>query len=399
MFNPHFLGIFFVSFLYVLYFFSFKSSFLGLNYFRYFFIFMAFWILYILIKSSEKVFLKVYLFFFLIFFFAFCTNKILVFFIFFELSLVPTYYLVIKGSTPERSLASKYLVLYTFFGGFPLLVNIIFFGFYKRFFIDFFLRGLNQGYYFFFLLAFFIKLPIFFFHLWLPKAHVEASTEGRMVLAGILLKLGSYGLLIFLPSLKIKRKVIVFVAFGGIMAGLMGVLRIDMKIFIAYSSITHMSFIVLGSLGIIFIGQLGVVYMRVGHGFVSAGMFYLLSIIYKLTGSRNFYFLKGSLKKMNSLIFFCALCLILNSSAPVSLGFLGELFMFIRGSVILGNWVFFLIFFLNFIGGLLSIFFFMIFFHGSVGLASFKFTFKNIRVLFFLNFFSFFFIPLYLIFC
>jgi len=119
--------------------------------------------------------------------------------VFFELSLIPTYFLVIGGRTPERRLAGNYLILYTFLGSLPLLFRSIFILLKNSgFFLEFF-QGIGQVSFLLVVSAFLIKLPIFFFHLWLPKAHVEASTEGSMVLAGILLKLGAYGLFLCSP--------------------------------------------------------------------------------------------------------------------------------------------------------------------------------------------------------
>ena len=97
-----------------------------------------------------------------------------------------------------------------------------------------------------------------------------------------------------------------------------------------------MSYRVFSSSGVLLFGVLGAVLIGVGHGFVSAKMFFILSLIYNYTRSRNLFFLKGSLRSLGFLIFFRALCLIMKSSAPLSLGFFGELFMFISGSSVMG---------------------------------------------------------------
>lgn len=141
----------------------------------------------------------------MIFFLAFSVNNFFIFFLLFELRLVPTYLLVLQGSTPERSYAGNYLILYTFLGALPLLFSVVYLGLKYRFFYKEFIEKLDQIQYIVFRAAFLIKLPIFFFHLWLPKAHVEASTEGSMILAGVLLKLGSYGLIITAPYLVGKN--------------------------------------------------------------------------------------------------------------------------------------------------------------------------------------------------
>lgn len=157
--------------------------------------------------------------FFFIFLMAFRTNNFLIFFIMFEISLIPTYFLVVQGSTQERSIAGNYLFLYTFVGSFPLLFVVIFNSLKSLFFIPEFLLTLIDFKFLLVVSAFLIKLPIFFFHLWLPKAHVEASTEGSMILAGVLLKLGSYGLILCAPYVESSLYLNILILFGGVFAG------------------------------------------------------------------------------------------------------------------------------------------------------------------------------------
>lgn len=268
--------------------------------------------------------------FFIIFLGVFRVNNFLLFFIFFELRLIPTYFLVLKGKTPERMLAGNYLILYTFLGGLPLLFRVVYLVNNKgRFFLEFF-RGVKEIRFLLLVRAFLIKLPIFFFHLWLPKAHVEASTEGSMVLAGILLKLGRYGLFLCSPFFYKNVWINIFIIFGGVYAGFFRLVQIDLKAFIAYSSILHMSFIVFSSFRDLNIGLVGLMLMSVGHGFVSAKMFFLLSLIYSETNRRNSLVIKSRAINIGLFSFLFALALILKSSAPLSVNFFGELFLFMR---------------------------------------------------------------------
>ena len=192
-------GLFIFFLLLYLFMFNINFRFFSVGLFSYFLIFLSLWLIYFLFKIKDNYFF-IFSVFLVIFFLVFSVKKFLLFFFMFELRLVPTYFLVVWGTTPERSFAGNYLILYTFLGALPLLFSLVYVGlressfFFNEFFVG--LVGLNI---FLVTRAFLIKLPIFFFHLWLPKAHVEASTEGSMVLAGILLKLGRYGLILCAP--------------------------------------------------------------------------------------------------------------------------------------------------------------------------------------------------------
>lgn len=393
-FQPLNFGILGVIFFLINYFFFYRFRVIKIKKIKILFIFLRIWLCYILIKCSELKILNFYLFFFIIFFMVFSIKKILFFFIFFELRLVPTYFLVIKGSTPERTLAGNYLILYTFLGSLPLFFGVLKILNIKRRKFYFFFLKLKLGFFYFFIMAFLIKLPIFFCHLWLPKAHVEASTEGSMILAGLLLKLGGYGLFLFNKKFKIKIFLSNFVIIGGIIAGLFSLLQIDLKRFIAYSSIIHMRFIVKGRFYLIGIRLIGLIFMSVGHGFISAGMFYIVSLIYKFTRSRNIYFLNRKLRKNFFLFFFCGLCLIFKSSAPIRIKFFGELFLFIGKRVLIKFWKLVLVIFVKILGGVISVYFFLLMFHGRKKSFFLQVKFKQIRVIFILSLFSFIFFPL-----
>jgi len=131
----------------------------------------------------------------------------MMFYISFEGVLIPIFIMVFFwGSTPENIQAGIYIMIYTILGSLPFLVTLIFFGMKNRLF--FIILGWNNCYLSFFMgltfiLAFLVKLPIFIFHVWLPKAHVEAPVGGSMILAGILLKLGGYGIYRFSCLIKI----------------------------------------------------------------------------------------------------------------------------------------------------------------------------------------------------
>jgi NADH-ubiquinone oxidoreductase chain 4 len=159
-------------------------------------------------NKSLFLFLSVNFFILLFLVLSFIRAKIINFYIFFEASLIPIFLLIIGwGYQPERLQAGIYILFYTLFASLPLILVILFLKseveyFYERFNI-FSINYLNNLILVIIILAFLVKLPMFFFHLWLPKAHVEAPVAGSMILAGVLLKLGGYGLWRLLVNFKI----------------------------------------------------------------------------------------------------------------------------------------------------------------------------------------------------
>lgn len=233
--------------------------------------------------------------------FCFIYYRLFGFYFLFE-SVFLLFFLILLGwgYSPERLGASFYILFYTLFVSFPFLVSILRLGGVD--FFCFFYSSFGVGYYFwvFYLLVFFVKVPVYFVHLWLPKAHVEAPVAGSMVLAGVLLKLGVYGVVrVFLFVGRLfdffLGYLYFFVVWGGILVGFVCFRQVDLKALVAYSSVCHMSFCLVGFFVASSLGGLGGMTVVVSHGFVSSCLFFLLFVFYCRSGSRRLFFNKGVL--------------------------------------------------------------------------------------------------------
>nr|QIZ12567.1 NADH dehydrogenase subunit 4 [Tonicia forbesii] len=271
----------------------------------------------------------------------FMQKNFIMLYIFFEGSLIPTLLLIlIWGYQPERLQAGMYLIIYTVVGALPLLINLIFLFKVNGHLI--FLSGLKLPFFmtemvfslwwFFLILAFLIKLPLFSVHLWLPKAHVEAPVAGSMILAALLLKLGGYGLIrviLVFPkfNMPFSTMLLVFSLVGGVLSSMVCIRQVDMKSLIAYSSIGHMALMVSSLMSGSIWGISGGMMMMIGHGFSSSGLFFMGNIIYLKSGSRSLMISKGLISILPSV----SLCLFLlcsaNMAAPPSLNLLSEVVM------------------------------------------------------------------------
>nr|YP_009092097.1 NADH dehydrogenase subunit 4 [Aporia potanini intercostata]AGG35781.1 NADH dehydrogenase subunit 4 [Aporia potanini intercostata] len=305
-------------------------------------IMLSIWICSLMIMASESLFKYKYyynlflmniLFLLIMLFLTFSMMNILMFYLFFEGSLIPTLILILGwGYQPERVQAGLYLLFYTLFLSLPLLLGLFFiFNFtntmmmylYKFYESNSFILYLSM------VLSFFVKMPMYFVHLWLPKAHVEAPISGSMILAGIMLKLGGYGLLRVMimfqkMTLKISNLWIVISLLGGVFISLKCFCQVDMKSLIAYSSVAHMGLVIGGIMTLNYWGFLGSYVLMIGHGLCSSGMFCLSNINYERLGSRSLFINKGMMSFMPLMSLWWFLFMIGNMAAPPSMNFLGE---------------------------------------------------------------------------
>nr|YP_010531055.1 NADH dehydrogenase subunit 4 [Cladolidia biungulata]UXW93602.1 NADH dehydrogenase subunit 4 [Cladolidia biungulata] len=282
--------------------------------------------------SNSMSFLSVSLFLSLMIIMFFFSLNVFFMYIFFELSLIFMIIMLLGwGYQPERLVSGFYLLFYTIFSSLPFLLLILYlYMFSFSFFFDY-LSYFSGSFlmYFIFMFSFLVKAPMFIFHFWLPKAHVQASVAGSMMLAGLMLKLGGYGIIRFMFIFELGFNLnsyitYSFVIWGSVLVSLISLIQGDMKMMVAYSSVSHMGLCLLGLLSMSFFGLVGSYILMIGHGICSSGLFCLANIFYFRLNSRSFFMIKGMILYMPSLTMFWFLLCSFNMSCPPSLNFIGE---------------------------------------------------------------------------
>nr|YP_009441937.1 NADH dehydrogenase subunit 4 [Pityophthorus pubescens]AOY40158.1 NADH dehydrogenase subunit 4 [Pityophthorus pubescens] len=378
-------GLFFIKF--GLGFFVFMSQGLGMDFLSYSLSCLSIWICLLMVLASamlyqDKFYFSLFGFSLLVLLFtliiAFCSLNLFVFYLFFEVSLVMTLVLILGwGGQPERISAGVYLLFYTLVVSLPMMISM-FFLYYGGGSLDYFFFNIVGGNFLYFCvnLVFFVKIPMYFIHLWLPKAHVEAPISGSMILAGVMLKLGGYGLMrtmkIFLNISYLNLLFIVISILGGVYISMVCLRQSDLKMLIAYSSVSHMGMVMAGILTLNIWGYLGGMILMLAHGLSSSGLFCLANLVYERTHSRSLYLNGGFINIMPSVSLWWFLLCSSNMAAPPSLNLMGEIILICSLSIY-SKMLVLCMFFLVFYSAAYSLFLYSYTQHGKlfVGLYSF----------------------------
>ena len=280
---------------------------------------------------------------------VFVTLDFFLFYVFWEVMLVPMYFLIGIWGGPRKLYAAIKFFLYTLVGSVLMLLGIL--ALYFEYFnqegvytfdllrlwsIDY-PAGMQFWVFLAFFVGFAIKVPLFPFHTWLPDAHVEAPTAGSVILAGVLLKMGTYGFVRFsLPLLPDATKdavwwVLALSVIGIIYGALVALVQSDWKKLVAYSSVSHLGFVMLGVFALTKLGLQGGILQMVNHGLATGGLFLIVGIMYEQTHTREIAAYGGIAKVVPV---FAALFLIIalaSMGLPLLNGFIGE-FMILQGT-------------------------------------------------------------------
>jgi len=280
---------------------------------------------------------------------VFAAKDLFLFLLFWEIELIPMFFLISIWGTGRKDYSAMKFILYTFLGSIFMIASILALVYYNYSQTGVLTFDLNTYTYLKaftypttfgiltflgFFIAFAVKLPVVPFHTWLPDAHVDAPTPVSMLLAGILLKMGGYGLIrmnmqILPEIMQILAPIVVILGVINIIyAALVAIAQTDLKRLVAYSSVSHMGIVLLGLGAMNIAGVSGAVFQMIAHGIISAGLFMVVGIIYLRTHTREISAL-GGLGQNSPVIMYLSLVIALGSlGLPLLIGFAAETLVF-----------------------------------------------------------------------
>ena len=316
---------------------------LGNNYYSNYLILIIIWVFGIIFLNFNEIKKNCFILNLILFFLIllnFIVIDLLIFYFIYESRLLLIFYIVMEwGYREDRILAAFYLIFYTLVFSLPILY-LIFKILERSGRINFFMLEINKFKFDYFnfiylLISFLIKIPIYIFHGWLIKAHVEASFFRSIILASVILKLGRYGILRLILIFKnrfinLSYYLIIINLFGILILRIICLFQFDIKLIIALSSVIHIGIISIGILRGSIIGLLGGLLIIISHGLVSSGLFYLVNEIYKQTNRRIIFVNKGLINLIPSISIIWFIICVYNSGAPISLNIVREIFLLIR---------------------------------------------------------------------
>nr|ALS46264.1 NADH dehydrogenase subunit 4 [Glycera americana] len=344
----------------------------------------------VILKNSQNKFTSMVLILNITLLLTFSTSNLILFYIMFELSLIPTLIIIMGwGYQPERLQAGMYLMMYTITASLPLLISLMMILNKKHSLSmtlnnnSFMALSMTSLWWIMTIMAFMVKMPMYMTHLWLPKAHVEAPVAGSMILAAVLLKLGSYGLfrmsfIYFFMNKLVAPMFISISMWGAFMTSMICLRQTDTKSLIAYSSVGHMAILISGLMSNTLWGWAGATAMMIAHGLVSSAMFSIANMTYETTHTRSMFLTKGLMNLVPTMSLMWFILTVMNMAGPPSINLMSEI-MLISSILFVSSYSIILISLASFLAAAYSLYLFTATQHGQPANSSNPYYYSSIR--------------------